>query len=74
MARSASARVSIGDLLDAALATQPIDPVVTAPDRRRAFTVIEGGKEQRPPTRAASTTDFLDQKRMLYCTSPSLLS
>lgn len=35
---------SIGDLLDAALATQPIDPVVTAPDRRRRFEVIEGGK------------------------------
>ncbi|TMI99833.1 MAG: transposase [Alphaproteobacteria bacterium] len=35
---------SIGELLDAALATQPIDPVVTAPDRRRAFRVIEGGK------------------------------
>jgi IS1 family transposase len=35
---------SIGDLLDAALATQPIDPVVTAPDRRRAFRVIEGGR------------------------------
>ena len=38
---------SIGELLDAALATQPIDPVVTAPDRRRAFTVIEGGKQKR---------------------------
>jgi IS1 family transposase len=35
---------SIGDLLDAALATQPIDPVVTAPDRRRRFQVIEGGR------------------------------
>jgi hypothetical protein len=35
---------SIGELLDAALATQPIDPVVTAPDRRRRFRVIEGGK------------------------------
>jgi len=35
---------SIGNLLDAALATQPIDPVVTAPDRRRTFRVIEGGK------------------------------
>jgi IS1 family transposase len=34
---------TIGELLDAALATQPIDPVVTAPDRRRAFRVIEGG-------------------------------
>ena len=35
---------SIGELLDAVLATQPIDPVVTAPDRRRRFRVIEGGK------------------------------
>jgi IS1 family transposase len=35
---------TIGDLLDAALATQPIDPVVTAPDRRKRFTVIDGGK------------------------------
>jgi hypothetical protein len=31
---------SIGDLIDAALATQPISPVVTAPDRRRRFQVI----------------------------------
>jgi len=35
---------SVGDLLDAAVATQPIDPVVTAPDRRRQFRIIEGGK------------------------------
>jgi hypothetical protein len=35
---------TLGDLLDAALATQPIDPIVTAPDRRRRFRVIEGGK------------------------------
>jgi hypothetical protein len=35
---------SIGELLDAALATQPIDPVVTAPDRRRRFRIIQGGK------------------------------
>ena len=35
---------TIGDLLDAALATQPIDPVVTAPDRRKRFTVVKGGK------------------------------
>jgi hypothetical protein len=35
---------TIGDLLDAAMATQPIDPVVTAPNRRKRFTVIEGGK------------------------------
>jgi hypothetical protein len=35
---------SIGELIDAALATQPIAPVTTAPDRRRRFRVIEGGK------------------------------
>jgi IS1 family transposase len=35
---------SVGELLDAALATQSIDPVVTAPDRRKRFRVIEGGK------------------------------
>jgi hypothetical protein len=35
---------SIGALLDAALATQPIEPVSTAPERRRRFQVIEGGK------------------------------
>jgi hypothetical protein len=35
----------IGDLLDAALATQPITPTTTAPDRRKRFRVIEGGKE-----------------------------
>ena len=32
---------TIGDLLDAALATQPITPVTTAPDRRKRFKVIE---------------------------------
>ena len=35
---------SIGELIDAALAAQPIEPVVTAPGRRRRFRVIEGGK------------------------------
>jgi IS1 family transposase len=35
---------SIGDLLDAALAVAPTDPTETAPDRRRRFRVIEGGK------------------------------
>ena len=35
---------SIGELLDAALATQPIAPTPTAPDRRKLFRVIEGGK------------------------------
>jgi hypothetical protein len=35
---------SIGELLDAALATQPITPTTTAPDRRKMFRVIEGGK------------------------------
>jgi hypothetical protein len=36
---------SIGDLIDAALATHPITPVTTAPDRRKEFRVIQGGKE-----------------------------
>jgi len=36
---------TIGDLLDAALATQPITPETTAPDRRKRFRVIEGGKK-----------------------------
>lgn len=36
---------TLGDLLDAALATQPIKPETTAPERRRAFRVIDGGKE-----------------------------
>ena len=36
---------SIGELIDAALATQPITPTTTAPDRRRRFRVIEGGKQ-----------------------------
>jgi IS1 family transposase len=36
---------SIGELIDAALKTQPITPETTAPDRRKRFTVIEGGKE-----------------------------
>lgn len=36
---------TIGDLLDAAIATQPITPMTTAPDRRKRFTVIDGGKE-----------------------------
>lgn len=35
---------TISDLIDAALATQPIEPATTAPDRRRRFRVIEGGK------------------------------
>jgi hypothetical protein len=35
---------SIGELLDAALATQPIDPIVSAPDRRKRFRVIDGGR------------------------------
>jgi IS1 family transposase len=34
----------IGDLIDAALATQPIAPVPTAPQLRKRFTVIQGGK------------------------------
>jgi hypothetical protein len=36
---------AIGDLIDAALATQPITPVTTAPNRRKLFTVIDGGRE-----------------------------
>jgi hypothetical protein len=35
---------SIGDLIDAALATQPIAPTPTAPDRRKLFRVVQGGK------------------------------
>lgn len=35
---------SIGDLLDAALAVEPPAPTETAPDRRRQFRVIDGGK------------------------------
>jgi hypothetical protein len=35
---------TIGDLLDAALATLPIKPTTSAPDRRRRFRVIEGGR------------------------------
>jgi hypothetical protein len=35
---------SIGDLIDAALAVAPPAPTETAPDRRRRFQVIEGGK------------------------------
>jgi hypothetical protein len=36
---------TIGDLLDAALAAEPPKPTPTAPDRRRRFRVIEGGRE-----------------------------
>jgi hypothetical protein len=39
---------SIGDLLDAALAVAPADPTTTAPERRRRFRVIEGGKQGGP--------------------------
>jgi hypothetical protein len=35
---------AIGDLIDAALATQPIAPVTTAPERRKTFRVIQGGR------------------------------
>jgi hypothetical protein len=35
---------TIGDLFDAALVTQPIMPVRTAPDRRKRFRVVAGGK------------------------------
>jgi hypothetical protein len=33
-----------GDLLHAAMATQPITPETTVPDRRMLFMEIEGGK------------------------------
>jgi hypothetical protein len=36
---------SIGDLIDAALTTLPVEPITTAPDRRRRFKVIDGGRE-----------------------------
>jgi len=36
---------SIGELLDAALAVATPDPTETAPDRRRRFQVIEGGRK-----------------------------
>jgi IS1 family transposase len=36
---------TIGDLIDAALATQPIAPETTAPDRRKRFKVIDGGRQ-----------------------------
>jgi hypothetical protein len=35
---------SIGELLDRALALEPPAPTETAPDRRRRFRVIDGGK------------------------------
>lgn len=35
---------TLGDLIDAALAKLPIGPVTTAPDRRRRFRVIDGGR------------------------------
>jgi len=35
---------TIGDLLDAALAAELPKPTPTAPDRRRQFRAIEGGK------------------------------
>jgi hypothetical protein len=36
---------TIGDLLDAALKAVPPLPTPTAPDRRRQFRVIEGGRK-----------------------------
>jgi hypothetical protein len=35
---------TIADLIEAALSTQPITPVPSAPDRRKGFRVINGGK------------------------------
>ena len=37
---------SIGDLLDAVLAIEPPAPTETAPDRRRRFRVIDGGRKE----------------------------
>jgi hypothetical protein len=46
MAHGIADRVwTIGDLLDAVLAIQPITPITTAPDRRKTFKVIDGGKD-----------------------------
>lgn len=36
---------AIGELIDAALATQPITPVPSAPDRRKLFRVVQGGRD-----------------------------
>jgi hypothetical protein len=36
---------SIGELIDAALTAVPPKPTPTAPDRRRQFRVIEGGRK-----------------------------
>jgi hypothetical protein len=36
---------TIGDLLDAALTAEPPKPTTTAPDRRKQFRVIEGGRQ-----------------------------
>jgi hypothetical protein len=36
---------AIGELVDAALATQLITPIPTAPERRKLFTVIKGGRD-----------------------------
>jgi hypothetical protein len=36
---------TIGDLLDAALETQPTDPLVTAPNRRKRFRIMDGGRQ-----------------------------
>jgi hypothetical protein len=35
---------TFAELIDAALSTQPIKPKPTAPDRRKRFRVIDGGK------------------------------
>jgi IS1 family transposase len=36
---------TVGDLIDAAIVTQPIKPETSAPERRKRFQVIEGGRE-----------------------------
>jgi hypothetical protein len=38
---------TIGDLIDAAMATQPITLVSTTPDRRKRFRIIEGGRDEQ---------------------------
>jgi hypothetical protein len=48
---------TIGDLLGAALPTQPITPTFTAPDRRKLFRVIEGGGKGRNLTLGGTFTD-----------------
>lgn len=43
-ARHCRSCLAIGELIDAALTAAPPKPAPTAPDRRRQFRVIEGGR------------------------------